>query len=167
MAVLTDKAEVVPLDMFDIGRRRRWPEEEKLRIVGESAKDPRMVSVTARRYGISRSLLTSWRREFRLAPAPADPAAVQKSSLIPAVLVEAASLLVAAHAPDKASVVAAPAAPATTALPSSARLSGSQTSAKASRPNRPARFGLIRESRRSQQNRSSTNGQIAGSPFMP
>ncbi|WP_375293267.1 transposase [Bradyrhizobium sp. sGM-13] len=42
---------------MDTGRRRRWSEDEKLKIVLESLQNPRSVSSTARRYGISRSLL--------------------------------------------------------------------------------------------------------------
>jgi transposase len=53
------------LEVVEIGRRRRWSEEEKLRVVLESLAGPRLVSATARRHGISRSLLTRWRREFR------------------------------------------------------------------------------------------------------
>jgi hypothetical protein len=37
--------------VVDTGRRRRWSEEEKLRIVAESLSGPRLVSATARRYG--------------------------------------------------------------------------------------------------------------------
>lgn len=51
--------------MVDTGRRRRWSEEEKLRIVAESLRGPRLVSATARRYGISTSLLFTWRRACR------------------------------------------------------------------------------------------------------
>jgi transposase len=46
--------------------RRRWSEEEKLRIVAESLSGPRLVSATARRYGISTSLLFTWSRACRL-----------------------------------------------------------------------------------------------------
>lgn len=53
------------LDVVDTGRRRRWTDEEKLRIVGESHAGPRLVAATARRNGISRSLLTTWRRLHR------------------------------------------------------------------------------------------------------
>ncbi|WP_035728585.1 IS66-like element accessory protein TnpA, partial [Bradyrhizobium murdochi] len=44
--------------------RRRWSEEEKARIVLESLSEPRLVAATARRYGLSRSLLVTWRRAF-------------------------------------------------------------------------------------------------------
>ena len=53
------------LDVVDTGRRRRWTDEEKLRIVGESHAGPRLVAAMARRNGISRSLLTTWRRLHR------------------------------------------------------------------------------------------------------
>lgn len=64
MAGLTDRPEVSRLDVVDTGRRRRWTEEEKLRIVMESLSGPRLGSATARRYGIARSLLLKWRRQF-------------------------------------------------------------------------------------------------------
>jgi transposase len=81
MGVLTDRAEVSRLDVVDTGRRRRWTEEEKLRIVSESLSGPRLVSVTARRYGIVRSLLVSWRRQFGVR------AAGGSAGLVPAVIV--------------------------------------------------------------------------------
>ena len=49
----------------DAGRRRWWTDEEKVRIVEESLRGHRKGSATARRYGISRSLLTRWRKEHR------------------------------------------------------------------------------------------------------
>lgn len=78
------------LEIVETGRRRRWSEDEKLRIVLESLQGPRLVSATARRHGISRSLLLIWRRVFeaRRSPAVAEPA------FVPAVVVsepEAAS----------------------------------------------------------------------------
>jgi transposase len=53
------------LSADDLGRRRDWSDEEKVRIVEESLQGFRQGSVTARRYGLSRSLLTRWRREYR------------------------------------------------------------------------------------------------------
>ena len=50
------------LEIVETGRRRRWSEGEKLRIVEESFSGRRLVSATARAHGISRSLLTTWRR---------------------------------------------------------------------------------------------------------
>jgi transposase len=61
----TDSAQVCRLEVVDTGRRRRWSFEEKLRIVEESHQGYRQVSATARRHGISVSLLFSWRRDFR------------------------------------------------------------------------------------------------------
>jgi Transposase len=43
----------------------RMRTDEKLKIVLESLRTPRQIFSTARRYGISRSLLTRWRRAFR------------------------------------------------------------------------------------------------------
>jgi transposase len=65
----------------DTGRRRRWSEDEKLKIVLESLRAPRQVAATARRYGVSRSLLLRWRRSFR--PEPKD-AAAQQMGFVPA-----------------------------------------------------------------------------------
>jgi transposase len=65
MAGHKDKPEVSRLEVIEIGRRRRWTEEEKLRIVAESLNGPRKGSETARRYGIARSLLATWRRRFK------------------------------------------------------------------------------------------------------
>jgi len=53
------------LSSDDLGRRRRWSDEEKIRIVEESLRGHRQGSATARRYGLSRSLLTIWRRQYR------------------------------------------------------------------------------------------------------
>jgi transposase len=61
----THGVQVRRLEVVETGRRRRWSEDEKLRIVAESLRGPRLVSATARRYGISPSLLYTWRRAFR------------------------------------------------------------------------------------------------------
>src|SRR3954451_12845336 len=53
-------AQVERFEVVETGRRRRWTDDEKLKIVLESLQTPRAVSSTARRYGISRSLLTRW-----------------------------------------------------------------------------------------------------------
>src|ERR1700731_137846 len=52
------------LEVVETGRRRRWSDDEKLRIVTESFQAPRAISSTARRHGISRSLLMTWRGAF-------------------------------------------------------------------------------------------------------
>jgi transposase len=61
----TGSAQVERLDVVETGRRRRWSEEEKLKIVLESLRAPRQASATARQHGISRSQLLQWRRSFR------------------------------------------------------------------------------------------------------
>ena len=77
-------AQVERLEVVDTGRRRRWSEDEKLKIVLESLQAPRQVAATARRYGVSRSLLLRWRRSFR--PEPKD-AADQQTGFVPAMVV--------------------------------------------------------------------------------
>jgi transposase len=67
----------------ETGRCRHWTEDEKLRIVAESLSGSRLVSSTARRYGISRSLLTTWRRQFRVQPQTGGEAG---SGFVPAVV---------------------------------------------------------------------------------
>ena len=60
-----DSAQVQRLEVVELGRRRRWTEEVKRRIVEESFAGHRQASATARRYGISTSLLFSWRQAYR------------------------------------------------------------------------------------------------------
>ena len=77
-------AQVERLEVVDTGRRRRWSEDVKLKIVLESLQQPRQVAATARRYGVSRSLLLRWRRSFR--PEPKE-AAVHQPGFVPAMVV--------------------------------------------------------------------------------
>lgn len=94
----THSAQIERLEVVDTGRRRRWSEDEKLKIVLESLQAPRQVSATARRHGISRSQLLQWRRAFRAKRAgPAE----QQAGFVPAVV-----------APEPEPQVAAPAASA-------------------------------------------------------
>jgi transposase len=79
--------QVERLEVIETGRRRRWSDDEKLRIVIESLQATRAVSSTARRFGISRSLLLKWRRSF--SPEPNGPRA-QQAGFVPAVVVAAA-----------------------------------------------------------------------------
>src|ERR1700723_852100 len=74
-------AQVERLEVVETGRRRRWSEGEKLKIVLESLQAPRQVAATARRYGISRSLLLRWRQSFRPEP---NEAAKQQTGFTPA-----------------------------------------------------------------------------------
>jgi transposase len=80
----TNSDHVSRLEVVDSGRRRRWSEDEKLKIVLESLAAPRQVSATARRYGIARSQLLQWRRLFR----PERKETVEQASgFVPAVVV--------------------------------------------------------------------------------
>jgi len=65
MDILTDRRQISRLEIVDTGRRRRWPDEAKVRIVEESLSGPRLASATARRHGISNQLLFSWRKAYR------------------------------------------------------------------------------------------------------
>ena len=58
-------SQVEVLSASEVGRRRGWTDEDKVRIVEESLRGVRQGAATARRHGISRSLLTRWRKEFR------------------------------------------------------------------------------------------------------
>lgn len=53
------------LSAADGERRRYWSDDDKLRIVEESYIGHRQAAATARRHGICRSLLTTWRRQYR------------------------------------------------------------------------------------------------------
>jgi len=53
------------IEVINTGRRRRFSEDEKLRIVAESFAGRGQASATARQYGISRSLLNRWRKSVR------------------------------------------------------------------------------------------------------
>ncbi|WP_275200912.1 transposase [Bradyrhizobium sp. CSA207] len=50
-------------------RRRRWTSEEKARIAAESFEEGANISEVARRNGVSRGLLTVWRRQVAAAVA--------------------------------------------------------------------------------------------------
>ena len=65
MDSLTDTRQISRLEVVDTGRRRRWSDAAKLRIIEESLSGPRLVSATARRNGISNQLLFSWRKAYR------------------------------------------------------------------------------------------------------
>src|SRR5262245_63212296 len=61
----TTMSKVSRLEVIQTGARRRWTPEEKRRIVAESASAPRLMSATARRYGLSAGQLFTWRRLMR------------------------------------------------------------------------------------------------------
>src|ERR1700694_1265730 len=78
--------QVERLEVVEAGRRRRWSDDEKLRIVTESLQAPRAISSTARRHGISRSLLMTWRRSFNTEPNGPE---AQQAGFVPAMVVAA------------------------------------------------------------------------------
>ena len=65
------------------GRRRRWTEEEKRRIVAESEAPGSSVSIVARRHDLNANMLFTWRRKFREREAGAD---VGQAAFIPAII---------------------------------------------------------------------------------
>ena len=75
MDIVRERGPVSRLDVVDSGRRRRFSDEAKLAIVAESYRGPKQVSATARRHGITRFQLNSWRkaqREGRLGGSSVD-----------------------------------------------------------------------------------------------
>jgi transposase len=85
MDVHTDTL-VSRLEIVDMGGRRQFTDEAKLRIVAESYSARRLGSATARKYGITRSLLNNWRDAARAGRfGPASP-----EGFVPAVIVPAA-----------------------------------------------------------------------------
>jgi transposase len=83
MDILTDSHQVRRLEVVDSGRRRRWTESEKLKIVQESLSGPRLTAATARRHGISRQLLLNWRKAWREGRLGAKAAATE---FVPAIV---------------------------------------------------------------------------------
>ena len=79
-----DSAQMQRLEVVELGRRRRWPAETKLRIVEESFAGWRQASATARRHGISGSLLFAWRKAYRAGTLVGSVPA----GFVPAVVVE-------------------------------------------------------------------------------
>jgi transposase len=85
----TETRQVQRLEVIETGRRRRWTPEAKLRIVEESYAGPRLASATARRHGVSGSLLFAWRKAFREGrltdeePAGFAPAVILAEELAP------------------------------------------------------------------------------------
>ena len=88
MDVHKHSTQIERLEVVETGRRRRWSDDEKVRIVLESLERPRAISSTARRHGISRSLLMTW-RPFR--PEPVGPD-VQQNGFVRAVVATAETI---------------------------------------------------------------------------
>ena len=56
-----DTPRIQVLSVSDTGRRRRWSDDEKIRIVEESFGDGMTLAEVARRHDVSRSQLYDWR----------------------------------------------------------------------------------------------------------
>src|ERR671917_750958 len=65
-----------------VGRRRRWSDEDKARIVAESLDPATTSSAVARRYGLHASQLFVWRQQF------AAPAAREGPAFVPVLVTE-------------------------------------------------------------------------------
>jgi len=65
MSDFINRPQIEVLSAADGERRRYWSDDDKLRIVEESFIGHRQAAATARRHGICRSLLTTWRRQYR------------------------------------------------------------------------------------------------------
>jgi len=71
-------------------RRRRWSAEEKTGIIAEAAAPNARVADIARRHGVSRSLIYTWRREARR-ELSSDGISVALPELVPVVVSDATS----------------------------------------------------------------------------
>jgi transposase len=94
--------QVERLEVVETGRRRRWSDDEKLRIVIESLQTTRAISSTARRHGISRSLLMTWRRSFRPEPTGTE---AQQAGFVPAMVVATETAATESAAPASGRMV--------------------------------------------------------------
>ena len=94
--------QVERLEVVETGRRRRWSDDEKLRIVIESLQTPRAISSTARRHGISRSLLMKWRRAFSPEPNGLE---AQQAGFVPAIVIAAETAPTVAAVPTSGRMV--------------------------------------------------------------
>ncbi|AXI41350.1 transposase [Sulfitobacter sp. SK011] len=74
MSDFIKRPQIEVLSAADVDRRRYWSDDDKLRIVEESLVGHRQAAATARRHGICRSLLTTWRRQYRNGELGACPA---------------------------------------------------------------------------------------------
>ncbi|WP_386176724.1 transposase [Sulfitobacter sp. R86518] len=61
MGAHEDTPRIQVLSVSDTGRRRRWSDDEKIRIVEESFGDGVTLAEVARRHDVSRSQLYDWR----------------------------------------------------------------------------------------------------------
>jgi transposase len=73
------------------GRRRKWSDEDKARIVTETVASEASVCAVARRHGLSPQQLFGWRRQMREAAARHSEA--EELEFVPAVMDDDASAL--------------------------------------------------------------------------
>jgi transposase len=69
-----------------VGRRRRWTDEEKARIVAESLDPGTTASAVARRYGLHVSQLSTWRQQLQRSAS--SVATVRGPGFVPVLLAE-------------------------------------------------------------------------------
>src|ERR687897_1472903 len=69
-----------------VGRRRRWSDEDKARIVAESLDPATTASAVARRHGLHASQLFVWRQQLQRSASSA--VAVSGPGFVPVVLAE-------------------------------------------------------------------------------
>ena len=69
-----------------IGRRRRWSDADKARIVAESLEPATTASAVARRYGLHVSQLFTWRQQLQRSASSA--AAIDGPAFVPVLLTE-------------------------------------------------------------------------------
>ena len=84
------------------GRRRRWSDDDKARIIAETAQPGAVVTEVARRWQVSPQQVFDWRRQARkalaAATAPAEPAFVPIVAEVPAPTPEPTAALARAAA---------------------------------------------------------------------
>ena len=68
-------------------QRRNWTDEEKARILAESAEPDVNISAVARHWGINRGLLNVWRRDAGLTSRPSAKVCAQQAMFVPVTVV--------------------------------------------------------------------------------
>lgn len=68
-------------------QRRNWTDEEKARILAESAEPDVNISAVARRWGVNRGLLNVWRRQAGLTFRRSAKACAQQAMFVPVTVV--------------------------------------------------------------------------------
>lgn len=74
-------------------QRRNWTDEEKARILAESAERDVNISAIARRWGVNRGLLNAWRREAGLTSQRSAKTCAQQAMFVPVTVVGARAAL--------------------------------------------------------------------------